>query len=122
MEFKDKQAIYLQIADVICENILEKKWIEEDKIPSIRDLAIEIEVNPNTVLRTYAWLQDQGIIYNKRGIGYFVTSGGYHKTLDVKRKKFLEHELSGFFRTLDLIHISIDEIVILYKQSKYENQ
>jgi GntR family transcriptional regulator len=122
MEFKDKQAIYLQIADVICENILAKKWNEEDKIPSIRDMAIEIEVNPNTVLRTYSWLQDQSIIYNKRGIGYFVASGGYLKTMEVVRKNFIDNELPALFRTMSLINITIDDIVLLYKQKHNEKQ
>lgn len=122
MEFKDKQAIYLQIADVFCENILAKKWNEEDKIPSIRDMAIEIEVNPNTALRTYSYLQDQGIIYNKRGIGYFVATGGYQKTLEVVKVKFIEKELPAIFRTLSLVHLSIDDIVSLYNKYKNENQ
>jgi len=118
MEFKDRQAIYLQIADVFCENILNRKWKEEDKIPSIRDMAVELEVNPNTAMRTFSYLQDHGIIYNKRGIGYFVTEEGYKKTLELVRTKFIEKELPAIFRTLDLIDLSMNDIVNLYNQSK----
>ena len=53
MEFGKDQAIYLQIADLICENILSGEWAAETKIPSVRELAINLEVNPNTVMRTY---------------------------------------------------------------------
>ena len=70
MEFTQPQAIYLQIGDYICENILRRSWHGGDRIPSIRELAMDVQVNPNTVTRTYAYLQDQGIIFNRRGIGY----------------------------------------------------
>ncbi len=86
MEFKEKQAIYLQIGEHVCENILRKQWKEGDKIPSIREMAIGIEVNPNTVMRAYNYLQDMGIISNKRGIGYFVTDNSYEKNKGIKEK------------------------------------
>jgi GntR family transcriptional regulator len=118
MEFRDKKAIYLQIAGVFCENILARKWNEEDKIPSIREMAVELEVNPNTALRTYSYLQDCGVIYNKRGIGYFVSIGGYQKTLELVRNQFIEKDLPDVFRTLDLVRLSIDDVVGLYHQYK----
>ena len=68
MEFPGNQPIYLQIADNLCENILRKEWKEEDRIPSVRDLAVQFEVNPNTVQRAYTWLQEKDIIANRRGI------------------------------------------------------
>jgi len=74
MEFNKNQAIYLQIAEVICENILSLNWKVSEKISSVREFAAMMEVNPNTVMRTYTYLQDKGIIYNKRGIGFFVIS------------------------------------------------
>lgn len=119
MEFKDKQAIYLQIADLFCENILSRKWNEEDKIPSVRDMAVELEVNPNTAMRTYTFLQDTGIIYNKRGIGFFVSTGGYQKTLEFIRSKFIEKDLPLFFRTLQLIQMPVDEVVTLYQNFSF---
>jgi GntR family transcriptional regulator len=121
MEFKDKKAIYLQIAEVFCENILAKRWNEEDKIPSIRDMAIELEVNPNTAMRTYTYLQDHGVIYNKRGIGYFVSTGGYKKTLDLVRNRFIENDIPAIFRTIDLVNLSMDDIVNLYQQYRNTN-
>ncbi len=73
MQFKDSQAIYLQIADYVCEKILLKEWKAHEKIPSVREMAVLLEVNPNTVMRTYDFLQQQDIVYNQRGIGFFVT-------------------------------------------------
>jgi GntR family transcriptional regulator len=114
MEFRDNQAIYLQIADLFCENILLKKWKADEKIPSVREIAVEVEVNPNTAMRTYTYLQDKGIIYNKRGIGFFVSDEGYEKSLSLKKEKFYNQELPVFFKTLRLLGISIKEIENLY--------
>ena len=58
MDFNKHQPIYMQIANVILEDILEKKLQSGDRIPSVRDMAISVQVNPNTVQRTYQWLQD----------------------------------------------------------------
>jgi DNA-binding transcriptional regulator YhcF (GntR family) len=64
MQFNNSsQAIYLQIADHICEKNLLAAWQAEEKIPSVRDLAVQLEVNPNTVARTYDFLKQRDIIY-----------------------------------------------------------
>ncbi len=119
MEFKDKKAIYLQIAALFCENILQKKWKADEKIPSIREMAVELEVNPNTTMRTYAYLQDLGIIFNKRGIGYFVANNGFEITQKLIKKQFIEDELPAFFKTLKILNMSVNEII---KLNKGENE
>ena len=118
MEFQEKQAIYLQIGEYICENILMKQWKEGDKIPSIREMAISIEVNPNTVMRTYSYLQDMGIIFNKRGIGYFVAEYAYKETQELKKRNFINRELPRFFKTMDLLKITFDDLRELYKTDR----
>ena len=75
MNFKESKAIYLQIADRICDEILLGQFAEEERIPSVREYATVVEVNANTVMRSFDYLQSQNIIYNKRGIGYFVATG-----------------------------------------------
>lgn len=115
MEFTAKHPIYIQIADWILENILEKKWQEEDKIPSVRELAVSIEVNPNTVMRTYSHLQEMGIIYNQRGIGYFVTSGGRSMVKNLKKKEFVSEVLPRTFRTMELLDMSMGDIEEIYE-------
>jgi DNA-binding transcriptional regulator YhcF (GntR family) len=110
MEFKNNQAIYLQIADHFLENILQKKWGKGDKIPSIRDLAIAFEVNPNTTMRTFNYLQEKEIIFNKRGMGYYVAEDGYEKTLQLKKEKFIAEEIPAFFKTMGLLGISFEDL------------
>ena len=110
MEFKDNEAIYLQIANKVSENILLGKWKEEDKIPSVRDLASEMQVNPNTVIRTYEFLENQQIIYTKRGLGFFVSKGAVGKIKKYKRESFLDSDLPEFFKNMLLLGIEVSEI------------
>ncbi len=116
MEYKEKRSIYLQIADYMCENILKGIWRENDRVPSIREMAVETEVNPNTVMRTYSYLQSKGIIQNQRGIGYFISDGAEEATRTMVRNEFIEHELPAFFRSLDVLGIGIDELGDLYSE------
>lgn len=116
MDFKDNQAIYLQIADLFFENILSQKWQPGHRIPSVRELAVTVEVNPNTVMRTFTYLQDKGIIFNKRGIGYFVADDGFELTKSLKKDDFVSQELPELFKAMDLLNVSLADL-----QSYYEN-
>jgi GntR family transcriptional regulator len=121
MEFRENEAIYLQIAAYVSENILLGKWPAEHKIPSVRDLAVELQVNPNTVMRTYEFLQNQEVIYNKRGIGFFVAPAGIGRIKAYRKEKFLQQDLPDFFRNLFLLDISLEEIEKRFKQFKKEH-
>jgi DNA-binding transcriptional regulator YhcF (GntR family) len=116
MQFTASQAIYLQIAKIMEEKILRKEWAAEERIPSVRDLAVAMEVNPNTVVRTYEILQQKEIIYNKRGIGYFVSENACSIIQQEWKKNFKEQDLPEFFKTISLLDFSIDEIKSLYEQ------
>ncbi len=116
MEYNENRAIYLQIADVICENILREKWKAGERIPSIREMAVSMEVNPNTVLRTYNYLQNRGIIYNRRGIGYYIGADARDKTLRLKRDEFIRDELPRLFRMMELLDIDFNELERLYNE------
>lgn len=116
MEFRETQAIYLQIADYICEAILKEKWQGGARIPSVRELAVSMEVNPNTAMRTFNYLQEKGIIYNKRGIGYFITEDGKEKTMDLKKQEFIEEEIPRFIRTMKLLGIDIPQLEKFYSE------
>ncbi|GAA4459938.1 GntR family transcriptional regulator [Nibrella saemangeumensis] len=115
MDFRDKQAIYLQIADYVCEKMLLGQWTPGERIPSVRDLGMELEVNPNTVVRTYDFLQQKNIIFNKRGIGYFAAEDAPDRIKAYRREQFLETELPVFFRTLYLLNIDLKEIEQRYE-------
>ena len=118
MEFKQKQAIYMQIAERLCEQIVLGKWPIGEKIPSVREMAIEAEVNPNTIVRTYAYLEEQGIILMRRGIGYFVTERAIAQITEIKREQFFSEHLPGLFHQMRLLNIDIAEIEARYKVEK----
>ncbi len=118
MEYRGNRAIYIQIADTICENILTETWKEEQRIPSIREMAVTMEVNPNTVMRAYNYLQEGGIIHNKRGIGYFIMKGAYMTALNLKKDDFIQNELPYIFKTIDILNINFETLQKLYKEYK----
>lgn len=121
MEFKETPAIYIQIAEYVCEQILLKKWKLGDKIISIRDLAVTMEVNPNTVQRAYDFLQQRDIITNKRGVGYFIEDSAMERILSFRREQFIENELPVFMRNIYLLKIDFKEIKTLFDQFVKDN-
>ncbi len=116
MQFDKDKPIYAQIVDRIIENILQEKWRAEERIPSVRELAVALEVNPNTVVRSYNYLQDQNVIYNQRGIGYFVTEDGKLQARKIKRSEFIEKELPHLFKTIQLLDMSMKELEKKYNE------
>ena len=121
MNFKEKEAIYLQIADYISEHIMLGKWKPDEKIPSVREMAGELQVNPNTVMRTYEHLQNQEIIFNKRGMGHYVDVDAIKKIKSIRKERFLQQELPDFFRSLYLLDISFEEMQKRYEEYRSKN-
>lgn len=103
MDFHGDKPIYLQIADVFCDSILSGHLKADDRIPSVREYGADIGVNPNTVMRVYEKLTADGIIYNKRGIGYFVSQEARDKILETQRADFLAREVPAIRRRLELL-------------------
>lgn len=121
MQFQTNgQAIYLQIADYVCEKVLLKEWVGDDKIPSVRELAVMLEVNPNTVARTYEFLKQQDIIYDKRGIGYFISANGHKNAMNYRKNEFTEKEMPSVFRIMYMLGIEIDDLKAGFE--KFKNQ
>lgn len=108
MDFHSEKPIYMQIADAICEGILSGSVKEEDRIPSVREYGAQIGVNPNTVMRVYEKLTAEGILYNKRGIGYFVSPGARGIILEVQRRDFVEKEVPQILRRMELLGLDIN--------------
>lgn len=110
MEFTNSKGIFLQIADSISEKIMEGKFPPGEKIPSVRDLAADLGVNPNTVMRTYSELQSRGIIDNKRGMGYYVSNEATDIIQRWKRDEFFNVELPLIARKTRILNISFEEL------------
>lgn len=110
MEFNSNKSIYLQICDAICERILSGELVPDSRIPSVREYGAEIGVNPNTVMRSYEKLTGDGIIYNRRGIGYFISEDAKEIVLEIQRKDFLDNELPLIKKKMQLLGIKPEDI------------
>lgn len=110
MQFQDGKSIFLQIADSITEKVVSGEFPPGEKIPSVRELAAAMGVNPNTVMRTYSELQAMNIIENQRGIGYFVNPDAKRIILKDKKEEFFKKVLPEFLKQATLLGISTDEL------------
>ena len=115
MDFNNVQTIYMQIVDWVFEQVLKGAWNAGDKIPSVREAAVRFEVNPNTVMRSYDYLQNNGIFLNKRGIGFFVTDDAVEKIKFLRKREFMEEEVPVFIKNVKLLDIDVNEIINLLK-------
>ncbi|MDR0995616.1 MAG: GntR family transcriptional regulator [Tannerella sp.] len=103
MNYESNASIFEQIADRVGDRILDGKYQSEGRIPSVRDLAVEMGVNPNTVMRSFERLQQHGVIYNKRGIGYFVAPEAKDKIRCMRQEHFLREVLPAVFKEMQLL-------------------
>ena len=106
MNFSNDKAIYVQIAERLSDEILAGKYKEDERIPSVREYAVLLEVNANTTVKAYDLLATDEIIYNKRGLGYFVSAGAKKQI----KKEFMKEKLPELARQMQLLDISIDEV------------
>ena len=110
MIFTNDKAIYIQMADRLCDEILSGVYKDDDRIPSVREYAVLLEVNTNTAVKAYDELARANIIYNKRGLGYFVTKGAKKQILKARKKEFMKERLPELFRQMRLLDISIEDV------------
>ena len=126
MEFRDTKGIFLQIADNISEKVMGGEYPPGEKIPSVRELAAEVGVNPNTIMRTYNELQGRGIIDNKRGVGYFVNDSATDIIREWKKKEFFESDLPSIVKHTRMLGISFEELRPYFnstnKTDRHENK
>ena len=114
MTFSNEKAIFLQMADRLCDEILAGKYQDDDRIPSVREYAVLLEVNTNTAVKAYDELARANIIYNKRGLGYFVTPGAKKQILKERKRAFMKERLPELFRQMQLLGITLEDVKVAY--------
>ena len=117
MTFSNDKAIYIQMADRLCDEILSGRYKDDDRIPSVREYAVLLEVNTNTAVKAYEQLAREEIIYNKRGLGYFVTTGAKKQILKARKQEFMKEKLPELFRQMRLLDISITDITTVWEKT-----
>lgn len=115
---REAQSIFVQIAETLKDRILSGEYAVDERIPSVRDVAVEVEVNPNTAMKAFELMQREELIYNKRGMGYFVAEGAPERIIGGRKKLLLETTLPELFHEMSLLGIGIEEIVRLYRDRK----
>ena len=110
MKFEDNKAIYEQMADRLCDEIIAGTYKTDDRIPSVREYAVMLQVNTNTAVKSYELLAREGIIYIRRGLGYYVSDGAREQIMTARRKAFLSQTLPSLFREMELLGITLEEI------------
>lgn len=115
MELQERKAIYLQLADRLCLDILQDVYQADERIPSVREFSSQMEVNANTAVRAYEWMQLQGIIYTRRGLGYFVAQDAKHIIATMRKQSFIGEYLPKLFTDMKALGISIHEVDELWQ-------
>lgn len=113
MEYNEHKPIYLQNVDLMQEKIVRGEWPEEERIPSVREMGTLVGVNPNTIVRSYQLLESQEIIYNKRGLGYYVKMGAVARIKDNVKREFITKVLPCFKARAAMLGITKDELIKL---------
>ena len=115
MTFSNDKPIYIQMADRLCDEILAGTYKDDDRIPSVREYAVLLEVNTNTAVKAYDELSRANIIYNKRGLGYFVTKGAKKQILKERKRVFMKEQLPELFRQMRLLDITLEDVKVAYE-------
>lgn len=110
------------MADSVADDILSGRYGPDERIPSVRELAVSIGVNPNTAVKAYDELARDGIIYNRRGLGYYVTQEARYHILDKRRKEFFNNTMPEVVKQMKLLNISIEEIAEYIKEDSSNAQ
>ncbi len=110
MTFNSDKAIYIQMADRLCDEIISGRYEEDGRIPSVREYAVLLQVNTNTAMKAYDQLARDEIIYNRRGLGYFVKAGAKDKIMNTRRQEFMEQTLPELFRNMRLLGIDMKDV------------
>lgn len=116
MDFNNNKAIYEQMADRMCDEIIAGNYKADDRIPSVREYAIMLEVNTNTAVKAYELLAREDIIYNKRGLGYFVAPDARPQILAQRKKEFVDELLPEVFRQMSLLGIDINDVEKMWNE------
>lgn len=111
----NSKPLYLQLADRVMNDIVARRLAADERVASVREFAADNQVNVNTAMKAYDWLSTEGIIYTRRGMGYFVCPGAADTVAKLRREDFLNHDMDYFFSQLRSFAMSPEELSTLYK-------
>lgn len=116
MDFGSNKPIYSQIVDYCFGCIMRGEWRAGERVPSVRELAGQMGVNSHTVLKSMDELQQAGIVYPRRGMGFYLAEDAREKVDEARRREFFEDVLPRVFDEMNMLGVDIDAIVEAYKK------
>ena len=125
MDFSENKNIFLQIRDWLADQIMQDKILPGEKVPSVRELAVDLEVNRNTVMRSYSLMEEEGILENKRGIGFFVATGAKRSLLKIQKQAFFAQDLPELLHKVKVLQLNSEDLALLIQSiqsNDHENQ
>ncbi len=118
--FSEEKPLYIQIAEQLEDAIFTGTFPEETQIPSTTELSVSLQINPATVLKGMNILVSENVIYKKRGLGMFVSTGATEKIRNKRQERFYEDFISPLVSEAQKLGLSKDEINSLIERG-YKN-
>lgn len=118
INFQSEVPIYLQIARQLEENILMGVYPEETQIPSTTELSTGLQINPATVLKGMNQLVADGIIYKKRGVGMFVSTGAMAKIRQARQSEFYDNYVLPLVKEAQRLGITMEELTDMLRKGE----
>ncbi len=111
LQLQEGRPIFCQIAESIEDAILSGAFPEESQIPSITEFSVRYQINPATALKGINLLVEDGIVYKKRGLGMFVSSGALERLRQRRKQKFYDDYVRKLIAEAVRLQISQEEII-----------
>lgn len=115
-----EKSIYIQIKEMIENDILRDILLEEERVPSTNELAKLFAINPATAAKGVNLLVDEGTLYKKRGIGMFVTAGAKKKIMEKRKKHFYDDYVKSLLAEAGSLGITKEELINMIQESEEE--
>lgn len=115
-----EKSIYIQIKEMIENDILRDILLEEERVPSTNELAKLFSINPATAAKGVNLLVDEGTLYKKRGIGMFVTAGAKKKIMEKRKKHFYDDYVKSLLAEAGSLGITKEELISMIQESEEE--
>ena len=110
-EFQDHLPIYAQLMDTLKRRIITGRYLPGEKLPSVRELAAEAGINPNTVQRAFQELEREGLIYTQRATGKYVTENA--DEIKTARQELAKSQVVDFLTTMQSLGYSVGDVIVL---------
>ncbi len=120
LDFDGEKPIYLQLAEVLEDNVLRGIYAEETQTPSTTELSVSLKINPATAGKALNTLVDEGILYKKRGVGMFVATGAKEMILKKRKAEFYSKFVIDLLEEARKLNISIEDIISMLKRGQTE--